>query len=148
MNRLRTNKGTFIAIHGLRENLHYARWHNMIKRCNDPADKSYSAYGGRGIKVCDEWLSINNFVTWAENSGYRPGLSLDRIDNDGDYSPDNCRWSTHSEQMKNRRSFSRSLLTHCKRGHEYNEENTRYYNKNSNARYCNKCRLIRESRNK
>jgi hypothetical protein len=67
----------------------------------------YSYYGGRGIKVCDEWVnSLDTFIEWALSNGYRDDLSIDRKDNSKDYNPKNCRWATWSEQMKNRRSHN------------------------------------------
>jgi hypothetical protein len=74
----------------------------MKSRCSNPKDKGYKDYGGRGIKVCDRWQDFVNFMkdmlpTW------QPGLSIDRKDNEGDYTPDNCRWATDSEQERNKR---------------------------------------------
>lgn len=77
-------------------------WRNMKIRCNDPRDKYYYRYGGRGIKVCPEWEnSFENFYEWALRNGYQKGLSIDRIDNNKGYSPDNCRWVTMHEQNRN-----------------------------------------------
>lgn len=79
-------------------------WGNMIRRCTSPAENDWKNYGGRGIHVCKEWLeSFDAFMDWAQLSGYRQGLTLDRIDNDGDYTPQNCQWSTMKEQSNNRR---------------------------------------------
>ena len=80
----------------------YNSWRCMIGRCYRPKNVSYSRYGGRGIKVCDEWLDIRGFEKWVETHPYTKGMTLDRIDTDKDYSPDNCRWATMKTQCNNR----------------------------------------------
>jgi hypothetical protein len=77
----------------------------MRARCYDPSNPEYKNYGGRGIKICDEWLSdFNSFVKWALENGYNETLTLDRIDSSKDYEPNNCRWVSMKEQENNRRN--------------------------------------------
>lgn len=82
----------------------YSIWLNMRNRCYNTKVKCYQYYGGRGITVCPEWhSSFAAFQEWALRAGYRDHLLLDRIDNDGSYHPDNCRWATRVQQMRNKR---------------------------------------------
>lgn len=85
---------------GARSSL-YARWGAMMNRCGNPTDLNWRHYGGRGIKVCERWHHFQNFL--ADMGEPPPGLTLDRIDNDGAYSNDNCRWVTMKDQAANRR---------------------------------------------
>ena len=78
-------------------------WNDMKRRCLNPKYRRYKDWGGRGITICAEWLELKNFLLWANDSGYIPGLLLDRINNDGNYEPLNCRWTTMKEQGNNRR---------------------------------------------
>jgi len=92
--------GTNITHGGSKTNL-YQRWQGMRNRCFNKNVKNYKYYGGRGITVCDEWLTFGPFKKWALVSGYSKSLSLDRIDINGNYDPSNCRWVTMKEQMGN-----------------------------------------------
>lgn len=79
------------------------RWREMRRRCNDPKNQAFKNYGGRGIKVCIEWDNFYSFYAWCMGHGFREWLTLDRENNDGGYSPDNCRWTDWSTQQSNRR---------------------------------------------
>lgn len=92
--------------HGLHNHRMYGTWINMLDRCYNKNFKHYAYYGGRGITVCEDWLDIKNFVDWVDNkSNWEEGLTLDRIDNDKGYSPDNCTFSTKTTQVLNRRKM-------------------------------------------
>lgn len=99
----REASSTRLRTHGLSRTPLYIAWNNMKQRCQNPRDPRYPDYGGRGIAVCQRWLSLEAFIadmgpTW------RPGLTLDRVDVNGNYELSNCRWITHAEQQRNRRN--------------------------------------------
>jgi hypothetical protein len=92
-----------VTTDGFSSSPHYNRWKNMLSRCNNPADAVYKNYGGRGIRVCDDWHMFSNFLKGLPE-GYFEGAEIDRIDNDGHYEPNNVRWITRQGNTDNRRT--------------------------------------------
>lgn len=103
--------------HGMKGTRLYRIWNRMKDRCNNVNNYDYARYGERGIKVCDAWLTdFEAFHDWAMNNGYQDGLTIDRIDVDGNYEPDNCRWATSKQQARNttrNRYYTINGETHC-----------------------------------
>ena len=93
--------------HGLIQTRIYRTWADMKARCSNSNANNYKYYGGRGIKVCDEWHKFVPFYEWAMANGYTDNLTIDRIDVNGNYEPSNCRWVSMAEQVKNRRGWKR-----------------------------------------
>ena len=89
--------------HGLSRTRIYQIWSDMKQRCDNPNNSFFHRYGGRGIGYVEEWKLFPNFYEWAIKNGYSENLTLDRIDNDSNYSPDNCKWSTQREQSLNKK---------------------------------------------
>lgn len=114
--------------HGMAKSRLYSIYRSAINRCYNKNHKYYSNYGGRGISFCDEWIGeygFEHFASWAYKNGYCENLSLDRINNELDYSPDNCKWSTMKEQANNRRNnrlyeYNGEFLTISQLSEKYN----------------------------
>jgi len=100
----RKQNGVNSKKHGFVNSPLYYVHNSMVQRCENANNQAFSNYGGRGISVCDEWHDVKTFCEWALTHGYRHGLSIDRINNGGNYEPTNCRWATMKEQGNNRRT--------------------------------------------
>jgi len=135
VSRATTNRN---LIHGLSSHPLYILWGGMKNRCTYKSNREFHVYGGRGIKVCDEWLLPNgegfiNFYNWSIDK-WEPGLTINRINNDGNYEPSNCNWLTRKQQANNK-STNRIVSVH---GHNYSvkEAIERFGVKKDKAFYC------------
>lgn len=111
--------------HGMTNHTLYGRWNAMIHRCENNKSHAYKNYGARGIKVCEDWKDILKFIEWAENNGFEEGLTLERIDVDGNYEPDNCEWIPMEQQHYNKttsvyHTHNGETLTTMQWTHKYN----------------------------
>ena len=127
--------GCYTKKHGLWSTRLYNIWSKLKGRVLNPKNKQYNDYGGRGITICDEWLDVQNFYDWAMENGYSDELSIDRIDNDGNYKPSNCRWTTPTIQSRNQRI--RKDNTSGYKGVSYNKRRSDY-----SAQICVKSKKI------
>lgn len=109
--------------HGMRHTRIYAIWRSMRQRCQNPNCCCYSKYGERGIAVCEEWNDFPTFLKWAMDNGYRDDLTIDRIDVNGNYCPENCRWATRTQQANNKRNTKYlKVKNSIKSFHEWSKE--------------------------
>lgn len=100
----------------------YSIWKGMNKRCNNPNCKDYRWYGGKGVKVCEEWQDYLKFREWALQHGYIIGLTIDRIDNRKGYEPSNCQWLTQSENSKKRQKYgNKTILEYKGENHSFRD---------------------------
>lgn len=130
--------------HGLSDSSIYRIYHHIKDRCYNTKNDAYHNYGGRGIKICDDWLGVDGFMRfyqWSIDHGYAPGLTIDRINNDGDYAPDNCQWITKSQNVakanKTNRIQHRLANKGCYWGEDLNEQTYVFYNANEFGRIHN-----------
>ena len=119
--------------HGMSHTRIYTIWSGMIQRCCNPNAKNYPRYGGRGVTVCEEWKEFKNFYEWSKISGYSDNLTIERLDNNGNYCPENCTWITKEKQMRNTRrnhyikyNDEELTLTEWARKFDMNVETLRY----------------------
>lgn len=105
-----------ITLHNMAYSRIYRIWGHMKGRCTNPKHHAWKDYGGRGITICTEWSEFEPFYNWAINNGYKENLTIDRINVNGNYEPNNCRWTTMVEQNRNRRNnryITYKNETHC-----------------------------------
>ena len=107
------------TVHGMSRSRLYHIWNSMKMRCINPKAISYKYYGEKGVKVCEEWQTFTPFMKWAMKNGYEEHLTIDRIDANGNYCPENCRWATPKEQQNN--TSYNHVLEYCGEKHSVME---------------------------
>lgn len=120
---------TTMMTHGKSKTSLYNKWHGIKQRCENQNNSCFKDYGGRGIKLCDEWQNFDSFQEWALENGYQDELTIERINNNGNYEPGNCKWVTRKEQGNNKRN--NRLLSYkgeTKTMHQWSEESGVNYN--------------------
>lgn len=135
----RDDKGRFIGTHKMSKTRLYQTWMDMKYRCNNVNNRAYKYYGGRGIKICDEWLEdAMNFYTWSINNGYRDNLTIDRFpNNNGNYEPNNCRWVTIQAQQTTTRRNKYFKAIKLLDGYEEINNNQKEFARKYNLNYKN-----------
>ena len=117
--------GCYTKKHGLTNTRLYNIWVNIKARTLNPKHKNYKYYGGRGITICEEWKNdFMSFYNWAMSNGYSDELSIDRIDNDGNYCPENCRWTTQTIQTRNQRIYKNNSSGY--KGVSFRKDNNKF----------------------
>ena len=123
----------------------YSIYRGMKFRCYNPNSIKYPLYGGKGVRICEEWLdNFDNFYAWAMSNGYKDNLTIDRLDSDGDYTPSNCRWATYYEQNIKLRTPSTGVKGVYKMGNNKNCYYGRVYINRHNV-YTKGCDSVEEA---
>ena len=139
----------YATIGGLRQHPAYPSLDNMKQRCYNKNDPKYKYYGAKGVSICDEWLnSYESFCKWADNNGYKKGLTIDRINPGGNYEPNNCRWVTKTDQRENKHIQKNNTSGVC--GVSFQKNTSKwfsYINQNGNRINCGYYETIEQAKN-